>query len=252
MESRGLKKFISLIAAFLTAALIICVPAMAASSTTATIPVTQNYSEKNKIPSNLNRTFKYILKANDSSYPLPSGGSNGSYSFSLTSTQSVKLSISYTETGVYKYTLKQVIPDSKISRMTYDSSEYSITVSVKNNGSGLVNEVYISNSGSSYKSDSATFNNEYVGKKSSDSDDDDDDDDDDGTTSVASSGASSAVDAGVLGDTNAPDSGVLGDKEGPDTGDRSNPVLWIGLMAASIFIIIAAVSMLKVDKNKAA
>ena len=253
-RGRVTRRVIGLLFASLFMIMIFSVAAFAGNSVTAVIPVNQTYTEKNKIPSDLNRTFKYVLTASDSSYPMPSGASNGSYNFSLKSTASTKIEISYTKTGVYKYSLKQVIPDSKISRMTYDEKVYDITVSVKNSGNSLISSVYISESGSSYKNDSANFENSYTGKKSSggSSDDDDDDDDDENSTSVASSGTgSTAIDSGVLGDREAPDSdsGVLGDKESPDTGDNANPFFWIAMILISMIVIVVSLKGLKTEKK---
>ena len=247
-----IRKSLVLIVAFLSSTAALSLTAFAAGTVTASIPVVQEYSEKNKIPSNLNRTFDYQLKAEDSSYPMPSGSSDGKYTFSLTSSASSSLSISFSESGVYKYTLSQVIPSSRISRVTYDEKVYNVTISVKSSSGGLISDVYISESGSSYKTDSARFVNSYLGKKSSGSHS--------GSSSTESTTGSystasttgtgdSAVDSGVLGDRLAPDgevdSGVLGDRENPDTGDSSKPILWIALLLLSATGIVYSVRRLK-------
>ena len=226
LRGRILKRGLAIAAVFAATLLLGRTPVMAADSVTATIPVSQTYSEKNKIPSDLNRTFKYLFKAEDSSNPMPSESTNGSYSFSLSSTASKKLTITYTNTGVYKYTLKQSIPDKKISRMTYDDRIYNITVSVKKSGSGLVTEIYINENGTSYKTDSAKFENSYNGKKSSSGSS--------SSSSSSSSGTSSYASSG----TGTTDSGVLGDREGPNTGDSARPAFWIAIMAASALAMV--------------
>ena len=253
LSGRKLKRGLAMTAALAFSWLLSITPVMAADTVTATIPVSQTYSEKNKIPSDLNRTFNYQFKADNSSDTMPSGSSSGTYNFSLSSTASTKLSINYSKTGVYNYSLKQLIPEKKISGMNYDNRTYKITVSVKNSSSGLIAEVYINENGSSYKSDEAKFDNNYVGKKSSGSKKNNDGKKDDsgsssstGSSSSYASSTSGTGDSGVLGDREAPesgsgdeaDSGVLGDKEGPDTGDSARPFIWIGVMAASALAMI--------------
>ncbi len=249
LSGRKLKRGLAMTAALAFSWLLCITPVMAADTVTAAIPVSQVYSEKNKIPSDLNRTFNYLFKADNSTDSMPSDSSGGSYNFSLSSTASTKLSINYSKTGVYTYSLKQIIPDKKISGMTYDDRIYKITVSVKKSSSGLIAEVYINENGSSYKKDEAKFENKYVGKKSSggkkhSGGDNGNSSSDGGTTTSYSTSATGTSDSGVLGDREAPesgdepDSGVLGDKEGPNTGDAARPFVWIGVMAASALAMI--------------
>ena len=239
--ARIIKKII--LSAAVTATVMIIPTASTYAATRVTIPVSQVYTTKKKVPSSVDPTFTYRLTANDNSYPMP--GNTNPYEFKMTNSTKYNISIDYNTVGTYTYKLEQVIPSNPIARMTYDKKTYSITVAVKNNGKGLVSSVYISQSGSSYKEGSATFNNSYEGKSSSGG----------GsskktttTTSTGGSGGSvfgaGALDSGVLGERMAPDgaleSGVLGERKGPGTGDAAQPLFYLLVMITSAVVMVGA------------
>lgn len=235
---RFIKKVI--LSAAVTATVVIIPAASAFASTRATIPVSQVYTTKRKVPSSVDPTFTYRLTATNSSYPMP--GNTNPYEFKMTRNTTYNIGIDYSSVGTYTYKLEQVIPSNPIKRMTYDSKTYNITVAVKNGTNGLTASVYIAQAGSTYKEGSATFTNSYVGRKSSSSDDDD------STVTTSSTGSSvfgaGALDSGVLGERMAPDgaleSGVLGERKGPGTGDAAQPMFYLLVMIAAAVVMIGA------------
>ena len=73
-----------------------------------------------------NETFSFLLKQNDEQSPMP-----GTSKVQVTGTKEDAFQISYTRTGVYRYTLGQVAGESK--NWTYDQSVYSLEVYILKN-----------------------------------------------------------------------------------------------------------------------
>lgn len=73
-----------------------------------------------------NETFSFLLKQNDEQNPMPKTSE-----VQVTGTKEDAFQISYTRTGVYRYTLSQMAGESK--NWTYDQSVYSLEVYILRN-----------------------------------------------------------------------------------------------------------------------
>lgn len=73
-----------------------------------------------------NETFSFLLKQNDEQSPMPETSK-----VQVTGTKDDAFQISYTRTGVYRYTLSQIAGESK--NWTYDQSVYALEVYVLRN-----------------------------------------------------------------------------------------------------------------------
>lgn len=91
----------------------------------------------------------YTLGAGDFDFLLtgvtftPVGGTAAAYTYTSTGTNAADGTITfdtiyYTEPGVYTYTMTEVIPDPQLTGMTYDQSEYTVTVTVTDDGAGTL------------------------------------------------------------------------------------------------------------------
>ncbi len=245
------------------------------------LPIQQKYSESGTIPAGLNRTFDYVLIADDVAYPMPEGSEwilpEGTeeteesaessaaesseayegeelltYSFSLTGNETLELpDMVYTHAGVYTYTVAPVLPETLIDRMTYDRQIYQITVAVVNveveEDGEIVDKLGIQvfgDDGTEYKPSNIIFTNSYAGPTPSGGGGNDDN-------------PPSWIDTigevlGVNRDTIKPvdeEGEVLGESRNPQTSDMANALLWIAVLAlAGAGIVTVSVSKHKNSK----
>lgn len=72
--------------------------------------------------------FRYMLAAKETTSPMPTGSTNGSYPFVISDTGSVSLGpISFSHSGQYDYEIKQVV-DSPMAGYYYDPQVYTVSV----------------------------------------------------------------------------------------------------------------------------
>lgn len=76
-----------------------------------------------------NATFRFLFKADDPSYPMPEGSSNGQKTVQVVGAGEVKIGdIAFTEPGEYTYTVTEI--DDGVAGYTYDKTEYKITFTI--------------------------------------------------------------------------------------------------------------------------
>jgi pilin isopeptide linkage protein len=94
---------------------------------------------------NYNATFTFKLQAQDSSYPMPPGSTNGTKTIRITGSGSGSFGVwSYERTGTYYYTVYEV--NDMINGYTYDTAAYIITDMVKEENGALVLTRIVTNS----------------------------------------------------------------------------------------------------------
>lgn len=148
--------------AALTAALValgLGVPARAASGSTRVIlSVTQSFI--NRSASQVNDLFQYELTPLEEGNPMP--GSDGArYSFSIRgSGKKLLLPITFDKVGVYRYQLRQIIPEKKRKGYSYDEQVYTVEVYVTNAVSSLTATTVV-NSKDGEKAGEIFFENSY-------------------------------------------------------------------------------------------
>lgn len=138
----------------------LAVPASAASATpTVEIPVSIELTGTLPTPA---EKFTIEMKADDASFPLPSGAS-GVYTTEITGAGSTKLQITYTRVGIYTYTIRQ-LPGTN-EDCYQDATEYTVTVYVTNaEGGGLDTTVaiYEKDKDDAIKQHEIVFKNRYA------------------------------------------------------------------------------------------
>ncbi len=136
------------------AAFMIPTMAFAAESCTVTIPATVSVSGSS-IPSGT--VYTLVMEAVTEAAPMPE-----ETTVSITGAGTVSFGpITYTVPGDYQYKIYQ--NSAAVNRFTYDSSEYTVTVRILNDGNGsLVSEVWaVSSADPTTKPDTISFANTY-------------------------------------------------------------------------------------------
>lgn len=143
----------------LTSMMTMALSAAAAGTTAVSIPVKISLSGTLPNPA---EDYTIKLKADDPSYPMPSGSKDGVYTMTITGAAEKNLpSISYDTVGVYTYTITQVAGKNK--DCTYDSRVYALTVQITNSedGTGLEATAILQLEGMQEKLPIAEFKNKY-------------------------------------------------------------------------------------------
>lgn len=154
--------------ACLTAAVCIlsayALPVRAQSEGEAKIPVQQILSQVNGGENEqVQKSFAYTLQPKSTADPMPDGTAEGAYVFSMQGNAETHIRISFPETGVFGYTLKQTAQN-ETQEWTTDGSVYDIEVYVKATDRETPStEVIIKNSEHD-KLAKAVFTNEYIRK----------------------------------------------------------------------------------------
>lgn len=107
--------------------------------------------------------FNIQLKADQESFPMPTGASKGVYTLPITGAGSGKLSISFDALGVYTYTIRQ--KDVSFKNCYPDKSVYKMTIFVTNAPDGGFETnvaIYLQGVADPTKQDSVTFKNRYA------------------------------------------------------------------------------------------
>lgn len=115
--------------------LTMAMPAFAAEAPEISVPVT--ISLTGTLPETAEE-FAVELKADDSAYPMPEGAVDGVYTMTIAGADTKNIpAISYSRVGLYTYTICQKAGSSETC--TYDDAVYSLTVYITNaeDGSGL-------------------------------------------------------------------------------------------------------------------
>ena len=77
--------------------------------------------------------YQIVLEADKISYPMPEGSADGKYTLTITGSETASFpDISYSELGVYSYTIYQVKGSN--SQCTYDETVYTMKVYITNEG----------------------------------------------------------------------------------------------------------------------
>ncbi len=129
---RTMRVFFSLAAAVILISL--SLPALAAENPTVSVPVSVTLENAPEV----SEDYTVVLKADDASYPMPEGSSDGELKTVINGEASVNLpSITYNHVGIYTYTIFEEVGTNE--KCTYDSTVYTLTVYITNeeDGSGL-------------------------------------------------------------------------------------------------------------------
>ncbi len=109
-------------------------------------------------------TYIVRMQADNSSYPMPAGSSGGLYTLKITGAGSKKIpAITYTKMGVFTYTIWQE-PGNHPRAISYDKTEYRLTVQVTRNESTNQLEVHsaMDSSATMRKPVECVFTNSYT------------------------------------------------------------------------------------------
>lgn len=172
------------------------------ADTTGTAPsVTVNLS--GPIPTT-KENFKIVLTARDAANPMPTGSAEGKYTLTVTGKESTNTgtfpAITFNRVGIYDYTVAQLKGTNK--KCTYDTQVYYVRIYITNNAdmTGLESTVVI------YKE-----NPDQEDKKAEKAD---------GLVFTNKYAKATTTDS-------------------PQTGDESQPLLYAGLIAASLAVLVA-------------
>lgn len=127
-------------------------------SASVSLPVEQTYT---KVGTDIEAkgVFAYILTPNQAGNPMPAGSVDNQYNFTLEGDESKNLdALTFTEEGIYEYTLKQVVGTAKGYR--YDTTVYTIWIQVVNVNGELVAQTLLP-IGDGSKHEKIIFNNGY-------------------------------------------------------------------------------------------
>lgn len=192
----------------------VCIAYAGENTVKVSLPVAQEFRLENTISDSVNKAVKCELTAMELDNPMPEGSNNGRYIFTLE--DEISLDFSYSQVGVYRYQLRQTATDDK--QYTYDKTVYTISVYVKNTGSGqLISQVIVENEHGA-KCEKLLFQNTFIGKKNSTGDDP------------------------SKQDTSAEDSTSTRTTP-PDTGDDTNIVAYLALLLISFLAIVKIMTM---------
>ena len=149
---------IGLLLAIMFSMTMMTAPVLAANQAGISVPVTIRL--KGTLPDAPGK-FKVELTAENIAYPMPEGAVDGKASLTYKGAGSDFFVISYDRVGIYTYTITQAAGSD--SRCTYDSSEYSLTVSVTNaeDGSGIEVAAVLYSDAENDKLSGAEFVNTY-------------------------------------------------------------------------------------------
>lgn len=209
------KRIIAL-AALLFSFLSFSVSQVFAASDMAEVPLTVKQSFVVKNPAKeMDFTGTYEFCTTDEEAPMPEGTKEGIYSFSLNGEQAeTTIDLQYLHAGVYHYQLEQTTAEKK--GYQYDKSCYDIMVYVKNGDNGeLISQVVAKNEDGE-KCGELEFLNSYQGKKPG---------------------------AFAPSDPSKPNKPVK-------TGDTTHIMVYVGIAAGSLFLILALVYFRKHRQKK--
>ena len=161
--------------------------------------------------------YQIVLEADKISYPMPEGSADGKYTLTITGSETASFpDISYSELGVYSYTIYQVKGSN--SQCTYDETVYTMKVYITNEGVERVVRVKDSDDPDA-KNMEVVFTNKYPTAT---------DDLDDPMPR-----------RDRLTPTPSADPDNPNDPDGPQTGDSSHLWLYICLGAVSLIVLVA-------------
>lgn len=156
---RKLIKYMTTALLIFTMCLIVAPKAAAAEVSTVEIPVTVTLTG---FPPEVDENFEIVLKANDSTYPMPDGSANSVYKMIITGAATAKLpEIKFSVLGIYAYTISQTAGTNELC--SYDESVYNVRVYITNadDGSGLESTVIAYKTSEADKLDEIEFINDY-------------------------------------------------------------------------------------------
>ncbi len=105
--------------------------------------------------------YTVVMKADDASYPMPSGSQSDEYALTVTGDERTSFpSITYNHVGVYSYSINE--EKGTNDKCTYDSSFYTLTVYITNaEDGGLESTAVLYPNDGTEKVDAAEFENSY-------------------------------------------------------------------------------------------
>lgn len=106
-------------------------------------------------------TYTVLMRADDASFPMPSGSATGYYELKITGAGAAKFPVTtYDRVGIYTYTIQQVVGAN--AKCTYDQRIYELTVYITNaNDGGFDAHVVFNEKSATEKPDKAAFINKY-------------------------------------------------------------------------------------------
>lgn len=128
------------------------------------IPVKQMFTVKQGNVPEGGDVFYYQLTPQKSDNPMPEGSKDGVYSFSMKNTQEGTLQeITYNRMGEYEYQIQQATAEKE--GYGYDKKTYTVEVSIRSREDGGLYADLILKNEAGEKTESASFESTYTGKK---------------------------------------------------------------------------------------
>lgn len=113
-----------------------------------------------------NATFRFLFKADEASYPMPEGSSNGQRTVQVVGAGEAEIGeIEFTETGEYAYTVTEI--DDGVAGYTYDKTEYRVlfTITEGEDGTLQLERQYLKDGKDAGDIAAFEYVNQYHGKK---------------------------------------------------------------------------------------
>lgn len=156
----GLKRIIAGMAVILLVSAQMTVLAVQYPTVRAEIPVSQTFT--NNSGESVTGTFTYRITAtgrSDLTHPMPEGVTDGT--FSIEGNKKITLAVTFDRVGIYEYKINQESAN-KSTGYTYDSTVYTVTVYVRNDGEdGLMTDVFVQNPDGTKREADMEFSNSY-------------------------------------------------------------------------------------------
>lgn len=128
------------------------------------IPVKQIFTVKQGTVPEGGDVFYYKLTPLQAENPMPERSKDGTYSFSMKNTQEGTLQeITYNRMGEYEYQIQQATAEKE--GYGYDKKTYTVEVSIRSREDGGLYADLILKNEAGEKTESASFENTYTGKK---------------------------------------------------------------------------------------
>ena len=163
-KNRGMLKKLLVCFPLLLCLLLMKETVAAAGGISIELPVSQLFTIENSnnesLPLNYNE-FQYTLTAKEPGNPMPEGSSGGTYGFTIKGEKDMDLPpMVFENTGRYQYQL-ELTGIGTNDNYTYDQEVYTITVYIKDQGSGILSAEVTAARSNGEKVDRMAFHNRY-------------------------------------------------------------------------------------------
>ena len=163
-KNRGMLKKLLVCFPLLLCLLLMKETVAAAGGVSIELPVSQLFTVENgnneSLPLDFNE-FQYTLTAKEPGNPMPEGSADGTYGFVIKGEKDMDLPpMVFQNTGIYQYQL-ELTDIGTNDNYTYDQEIYTITVYIKDQGSGVLSAEVTAARSNGEKVDRMAFHNRY-------------------------------------------------------------------------------------------